>query len=435
MEIREELRELASLIKKKGHTLYIVGGFVRDSILGLKTDDIDIASSMPYEKVIEICEKNKFTAKTINKTLGTIQIIKNGLRLEYTQFRKESYSRSAMHSPDYVEFVDDIETDYRRRDLTINAIYYDILEDKFVDKCNGLNDIERGVIRTANIPAVTLRDDGLRLLRVVRFSSSLNFKVDRKTAAAVKRNRANLNYISKERIQKEISQIAVADLKYNRPNTKGLKLIVKYGLLPYIFNSRLKSIGHITRKDIKDFYTLSKDARLIGLYFLILKRYLKVFTKDQYLMFSCNMLFGLDGMKESKSNIATTEKLYRIYQNLTYNNDTMTASINYLTLSTAEREIIDLHLSKKTKTVLSVNIAVIKHNNLPLSVHELPIKGDDLIAAGIDNKYISKILSSLYNQVLSMAVKNSKDDLLARAKEINETFTNLSKEIDKNTSK
>ncbi len=435
MEIREELKELANLIHKKGHTLYIVGGYLRDSILSLKTDDIDIASSMPYEKVIEICEKNKFTAKTINKTLGTLQIIKNGLKLEYTQFRKESYSKSAMHTPDHVEFVDDIDTDYKRRDLTINALYYDILADKFIDKCGGLKDIQNGIIRTVNIPSVTLADDGLRILRVIRFAASLNFKIERETARIVKRNRANLNYISKERILKEMSQIVIADLKYNRPNLLGLKLLTKFGLLPYVFNSRLKGLKKITGREIKEYYTLSKDSRLIGLYFLILKKYLKVYTRDEHLMFSCNMLFGLDGMKESKNNIAITEKLYRIYQNLTYDIDTMTATINYLTLSNAEREIVDLHLSKKIKNILSVNISAIKNNNLPLSVHELPIKGEDLKDAGIEDKCVGKILGALYNQVLGMTVKNSKEDLLLRAKEINETFIEISKDIDKNTRK
>lgn len=435
MEIREELKELAKLINKKGHTLYIVGGYLRDSILTLKTDDIDIASSMPYEKVIELCEKNKFTAKTINKTLGTLQIIKNGLKLEYTQFRKESYSQSARHTPDKVEFVDDIDTDYKRRDLTINALYYDILAEKFIDKCGGLSDIQNRIIRTVNIPSVTLRDDGLRILRVVRFASALDFKIERETARALKKNKSNLHYISKERIQKEISQIAVADLKYNRPNLRGLKLITKYNLLPYIFNSRLGNIRKFSIRDIKDFYTLSKDSRLIGLYFLVLKKYLKGYTRDNHLMFSCNMLFGLDGMKESKTNIAITEKLYRIYQNLTYNIDTMTATINYLTLSNAEREIVDLHLPKKVKVSLSDNISAIKRNNLPLSVHELPIKGEDLKEAGIEDKYVGKILAALYNQVLGMTVKNSKEDLLSRAKEINETFIEISKDIEKNARK
>jgi len=435
MEIREELKELANLIKKSGHTLYIVGGFVRDSILGLKTDDIDISSSMPHKQVEKVCKDNRFTAKTINKNLGTLQIIKNGLKLEYTQFRKESYSTPACHTPDHIEFVDDIQTDHKRRDLTINALYYDILSDKVIDLGYGMSDIKQGIIRTVNIPSVTLRDDGLRILRVIRFASTLNFKLESKTAKSLYKNKVNLNFISKERIQKEISQIVIADQKYNRANTLGLSLICKYGMLPYIFNSRLKSMKKITRKDIKDFYTLSSDSRLIGLYFLILKKYLKVYTRDQHLMFSCNMLFGLDGMKESKTNIAITEKLYRIYQNLTYEMDPITATINYLTLSNAEREIIDLHLHKKHKVALSDNISAIKRNNLPLSVHELPIKANDLIDAGIDNKYIGKILSSLYNQVLSMTVKNSKEDLITRAKEINETFLSLSKENKEDTSK
>lgn len=435
MEIKDELKLLANLIKENGYTLYIVGGYVRDSILGLKNDDIDITSNMPYTDIEALCVKNGYTCKVINKTLGTLQIIKNGLKLEYTQFRKESYASPAKHSPDNVEFVDDINIDVSRRDLSINSIYYDILADKYIDIVGGINDTLKGVIRTTSAPHITLKDDGLRVLRAIRFASTLNFKIERHTSLALHKFKANLKAISKERILKELSLIATADLIYNRPNKKGLELINKYGLLPYIFNSRLKGVEKFKKDEIKTYYTLPKEARLIALYVLVLKKYLKDYSKDEQLMFACNMLLGLDGIKESKGNIATTEKIYRIYQNITYGKGTLTASINYLTLSNTERSIVDINLNKNAKVALSDNISAIKRNHLPLSVHELPIKPDDLIEAGIENKYISKILSSLYNQVLSMTVKNSKEELLKRAKEINETFIKLSKDINKNDTK
>ena len=137
------------------------------------------------------------------------------------------------------------------------------------------------------------------------------------------------------------------------------------------------------------------------------------------------MLLGINGIKESNDNIKVTEKIYRILQNLNYNRDTLNASINYLTLSSAEREVIDNLCGKKGKVRLSDNISKIKDNNLPLNIHQLDISAQDLIEIGIEQKYISKILSTLYNQVLNMSVPNIKDDLKNIAKEINETFTKI----------
>lgn len=426
MEICIELKKLAQEVSKTSHTLYIVGGFVRDSIMEKRPDDIDITSSMPCDDIKAICKTLGYKCIEINKNLGTLQISVNGKVFEYTQFRKESYLDPANHTPQSVEFVDDIMDDYKRRDLSINAIYFDIEGNKIVDPCGGGKDIERGIIKTANHPKITLRDDGLRILRVIRFASLLNFRIERKTASALKHFGANLKKISKERIQRELSQIVVADLKYNNSNTLALNLIQKNGLLKYIFNIRLEGVK-FKPNEIKNFYTLSSDARLMGFYFLVLKNYLNGKTSTDHLLFASNMLLGGDGLKESNSNIAVLNKLYMIYQNLTFEVDHFTASINYLTLSNAEREIIDTNLDIDTKALLSANIKWIKDKKLPLSVHELPIRGGDLKDAGIEEKYIGKILSTLYNQVLAMETKNTKEDLLKKAKEINKAFLDLTK--------
>lgn len=426
MEICIELKTLAEEISKTKHSLYLVGGFVRDSIMGKTSSDIDITSSMPCEDIKKICENLGYKCTEINKHLGTLQISKNGKVFEYTRFRKESYLDPASHTPNSVEFVDDISVDSKRRDLSINAIYFDITKEEFIDPCGGIKDISNRIIKTANRPQITLRDDGLRILRVIRFSSLLGFRIERKTARALKHFGANLKKISKERVQKELSQIVIADLKYGNQNTLGLSLIQKNNLLKHIFNIRLENVK-FKKSEIKSYYTLSHDSRLMGFYFLVLKNYLGGLTNSDNLLFASNMLLGKDGLKESNSNISTLNKLYMIYQNLSFGVDHFTASINYLTLSNAEREIIDNNLDIDTKALLSANIKWIKDKKLPLSVQELPIKGGDLKEAGIEDKYIGKILSTLYNQVLAMETKNTKEDLLSKAKEINKAFLELSK--------
>ena len=206
MKVDKNIKKLAKEIKKTGHTLYIVGGYVRDFLLDLDSTDIDICSSLDIDTLCKICESLQFKYSTINKKLGTIQISCNNIKYEYTQFRSESYSQGN-HSPNSVEFVADINIDAVRRDLTINSIYYDILNEQLVDPVNGIKDLHRKILRTPKNPEITLNDDGLRILRLIRFASTYDFKFDKKTLKQLILNTAKLKYISAERILKEIKQL------------------------------------------------------------------------------------------------------------------------------------------------------------------------------------------------------------------------------------
>lgn len=429
MEIKSSLKKLAKEFKRNNYTLFIVGGYVRDSIMNLPSKDIDIASNMPYEKVIEICSKLKMKAIPVNKKLGTLQIKVDNDTFEYTQFRAESYGESGIHKPDKIEFVNDIEIDAIRRDITINSIYYDIVKDEIVDLVDGVRDIENKTIRTTNLPNITLNDDGLRILRIIRFASLLNFKIAPETFKAMKLHKENLCNISKERILAEIQMLCIADLNHKIPNTIFLKLLAKLRLYEIIFNSTLSRMKKIKKIDIENFYKTNKDSRLIAFYLMIIKNYTRAYLGGNQLSFVINMILGHDGIKESKNNINTTEKIYRIYQNLTYGVDIINATINYLTLSDAERNIIDCFINKNTKSVLSANMSYIKSKNLPLNIHELDITSEDLINNGIERIYISKILSTLYNQVIECKVYNKKQDLINLALQINDTFKKIGEEI------
>lgn len=428
MEVCEELVKLAKEFNKHKATLYIVGGYVRDGLMGFSNQDIDIASALDEESVLKICNKLKIKTNNINKHLGTLQLIWNKHKFEYTRFRKESYSKLGTHTPDNVEFVDSLEVDSRRRDFTINSIYYNILEDQLIDPTNGISDIECKVLRTAQEPKETLKDDGLRILRAVRFASTFDFNIDRKTLTALIQFAPLLKAISKERVLKEIVQLVSSDLKHNKPNQNFLQLCNRLSLPQYIFNSRLSRIRKFSKQDIKSYYQLPEQSRRIGFYILVIKNYLQKYTNDNQLCYSINMLLGLDGIKESNEHITTTEKIYRVYQNLQYGQDIINASINYLTLATAERKIIDAFLDNKAKSRLSDTILYIKEQKLPLSIHELDICAQDLIDLNIERKYISKILSTLYNQVLNMSVPNINEDLKNIALEMHKLFIEITKE-------
>ena len=172
---------------------------------------------------------------------------------------------------------------------------------------------------------------------------------------------------------------------------------------------------------------LPKESRLIGFYILVLTSYVKNLVNDSQLSYIVNSILGNDGIKESKDNIFVTQKVFKIFQNLEYNTDTINASVNYLTLSDAERIIISTLLSKKANIELSDNISIIKARNLPLSIHDLDICAEDLIDAKIERKFISKILSSLFNQVIEMKVMNRRKELLDLAIQINDTFKTITK--------
>lgn len=425
MKVSSNLKKLAKEFSKQNHHLYIVGGFVRDNLLGLEPSDIDITSSMPLEKVEDICKSLNFKCDIINKHLGTLLISTPKEKYEYTRFRKESYMGG--HSPKDVEFVDDIRDDALRRDLTINAIYYDIQLGEIVDIVNGKKDLQNGIIRTANTPLITLRDDGLRILRVIRFASTFNFKIDKKTMLALKYYKENLLNISKERILNEIKLCVVSDLKYGIENRIFWDNINRLKLLPLLFNRMLDKFPKVDKKTIANFYSQPNELRLLDFYFIILKGYLNSHNAHNQLSFAINSLFGLDGIKESVATIRLLEKLYLIYQNIEHGVDALNASINYLGLTDNSKRLIRSHLSTLGLSTLDSNIALVEGHNLPTSISQLKVNAKDIIARGIEPRYVSSILNALYNQVLQLKVQNVKADLLNLAIDIHKTFINITK--------
>ena len=194
----------------------------------IECEDIDICSRLTIDELEEILKSSKFAVKVKNKILGSALISCGKYNFEYTTFRRDFYGDNGEHTPERVEFVDDIREDAKRRDFACNALYYDIKNDQLLDFYNGVEDIKKKILKTVETPDEVLSHDGVRILRLFRFQCELNFKIDKETLKAAYKYKTNLCDVSGERVVYEITRILHSPEKYkgvSKPDayTKALK--------------------------------------------------------------------------------------------------------------------------------------------------------------------------------------------------------------------
>ena len=171
------MTSLDLLQEKLSSPLYLVGGAVRNELLGLPVSDYDICGDLSPERLSEELV-GLFTLRDVNPRIGTVKIVGEGVCFEYTRFRRDSYPiDSGEHIPSGVEFVSSPEEDAFRRDFTVNAIYKRS-DGMIIDPTGGLADLEKRVLRTTREPEAVFSEDGLRLLRLVRLAAELGFDIE-----------------------------------------------------------------------------------------------------------------------------------------------------------------------------------------------------------------------------------------------------------------
>ena len=231
---------------------YLVGGFVRDHILGGgKAKDIDVVTVGSGTELAKAVQKHLPGAQAVQefKSYGTAMVKWRDISLEFVGARKESYSQNS-RNPKVTQGT--LEDDQNRRDFTINALAVSLnRKDKgtLIDPFNGLDDLQNGIIRTPLEPTVTYSDDPLRMLRAIRFATQLNFKIEDKSIIAIKKNAHRIGIISKERIVDELHKIVLT----TQPSSGFLMLEqnnLLEGILPELI--QLKGIDEIEGKSHKD---------------------------------------------------------------------------------------------------------------------------------------------------------------------------------------
>ena len=202
----EGAAELLDTLHRAGYAAYVVGGCVRDSLLGLTPHDWDLCTSALPQQVIELFGAQRCIPTGLQH--GTVTVKQSGALYEITTFRTEGTYTDGRH-PDEVHFVPDVREDLARRDLTINAMAYNEKEG-LVDPFGGQADLQSGIVRAVGVPRQRFTEDALRILRLYRFAARFGFAIDPPTAQAAQELCAHLDCVSVERIEEELAKLLSA---------------------------------------------------------------------------------------------------------------------------------------------------------------------------------------------------------------------------------
>ncbi len=282
MEIPKEIKLIIEKLKKQGFEAYIVGGCVRDFLRDVEPKDWDVTTNAKPEEIQKIFSKSFYENKFLTVT---IQIESENPKLkevEITTYRSETKYSDRRH-PDKVKFAKTIEEDLSRRDFTINAIATTLKDSelKIVDIFKGQKDLEAKMIRAVGNPEERFSEDALRMMRAVRFATTLgkDWKIEKKTSEAIKKNAIWLQAISKERVRDEFLKIIMTERA-----TEGIELLRKLNLLKYIlpeleegygvsqnkhhiyqcYDHCLRSLGYAAKKNFNKYVRLAALLHDVG---------------------------------------------------------------------------------------------------------------------------------------------------------------------------
>ena len=240
---------LATIFKENGFTLALVGGPVRDALLGRLGNDLDFTTSAPALESKKILQKWADNVWDTGIEFGTVAGIRGDTTVEVTTYRSDDYSRDSRKPQ--VHFGTSIEGDLSRRDFTVNSMALELTGEApiFIDPFGGLVDLSKKILRTPGKPEDSFSDDPLRMLRAARFASQLNFEISLEVLAAMKEMTDRLGIISAERIRDEITKLLMSD----NPRL-GITILVDTGLaakvIPEIPQLRLEVDEHHHHKDV-----------------------------------------------------------------------------------------------------------------------------------------------------------------------------------------
>uniref|UniRef100_UPI0040474A58 CCA tRNA nucleotidyltransferase n=1 Tax=Aquiluna sp. TaxID=2053504 RepID=UPI0040474A58 len=241
------IEKLGRAFDAAGHELALVGGPVRDAILGRIAPDLDFTTSANPDQILKVVKPIATATWEIGREFGTIAAQIDGEQVEITSYRADSYDKTSRKPT--VEFGDNLEDDLIRRDFTVNAMALRLPSRVFVDPHQGLRDLLLETLKTPTDPEVSFSDDPLRMMRAARFTSQLGFVIEPETFEAMIRLRDRIEIISQERIRDEFSKLLLS----KNPRV-GLEVLVETGLaeltLPELPALRLEVDEHHHHKDV-----------------------------------------------------------------------------------------------------------------------------------------------------------------------------------------
>ena len=363
--MKETALNILKQIEEYGYKAYVVGGFVRDYLLGKSSPDVDITTDAT-PKDLKLIFPNSFVP---NEEYGSITIISNKIRFEITTFRKE-FSYVDNRRPSKIEYINDLRSDLIRRDFTINTICMD-KNGNIVDVLDAQADLKDHIIRTVHNPYISFTEDALRILRAVRFATVLNFKLDDELKSAIIECKKYLKNISFNRKKSELDKIFMSSNS-------------EYGI------SLIKELNLDKELDIYNFDKIKLSNDLIAVWSSLEVSEKYPFTRAEKTLISEIKLL-------SKQNKFTPDILYKYGP--------------YVTSLAAANNNLDK------------NSIVIRYNELPIkSRSDILISSSEIIKLfnNKKGKYISELFKEIESNILSGNLKNDKESII---KYINNTYS------------
>lgn len=380
MKLPENVKYILNELYKNGYEGYIVGGCVRDHLMGKEPHDYDITTSALPEEVKEIFPHTVDTGIQH----GTVTVIIDKTGYEITTYRIDGEYKDNRH-PEEVIFTDRLSGDLSRRDFTINAIAYNDVKG-YVDLFGGIEDIKRRVIRGVGEPAKRFQEDALRMMRAVRFSAQLDFAIEESTLNALKENADLIRNISIERIREEFFKLILSD------HNERLDILLNSGMtehfLPEILDKKF---------DYGKINSLSRDivVRLAYIFYGIewgnVKKIMKRLRTDNKSMAAVTLI--------SKYTDYKITDLYSIRKLVSLAGENI------------KRVIEVMCAVKNCDSEMYFNMLEEIKNDC-CSLKDLELSGNDLIETGIRGKLVGEALNKALDYVMREPQKNQKDILI-----------------------
>lgn len=384
--------ELFRIIENHGGALRFVGGCVRDAIKGIKGFDLDLATDLSPDELVEICEENNLKTIPIGIKFGTVGILIDNQVLEVTSLRRDIKTDGRRAE---VEFTSDWNEDASRRDLTINAVYADDKGNVF-DYYNGIEDLESGRVRFIGNPTHRIKEDYLRILRFFRFYSIFGQgEIDQKALTACKENKEGLRQLSMERIRDEMSKILVT------PNVvQTLKIMYENDILSYLLPD-----SH--NFDQLDFLVNTIDVKELPN--ASLRRLFVLYNPDQAL--AENLAARLKMSKKQRDDFVSWSRFQPQLEDFLQPQTLQKLVYLYGNEFCRDKLILLCSLDQKILPDMKARLDEI----MKIKVPSFQLKGRDVIAAGIkDNRQIGKILDKLEQIWIDSGFSLSTEELLNR---------------------
>lgn len=437
-----DVRSALARFRQAGFEAYVVGGCVRDLLLGATPQDWDVATNARPQEMMRLFSR---TVPTGVKH-GTVTILMPGTAIEATTYRVEA-GYSDHRRPDEVKFVDELREDLARRDFTINAMALSG-SGRLIDYFGGLNDLEQRIIRAVGDPAQRFEEDALRMLRAVRFAAQLGFTIEPVTLAAIAPRAATLRHVSAERIRDEFAKAIVS------PNpVDALELLRETGLLAEFLPELLEGYGveqnRHHRFTVWEHNLIAMAAvppqlhlRLAALLHDVGKPRSLSVDRDGERHFFNHEIIGADmayrllrRLRFDNATVLKVTHLIRHHMSLHLSRDMKDAAIrrliNRVGLENMDdlirlREADRIASGKKPGPVSAGTLELLRRidrilkEDAAFSLKDLAVNGHDIMAAtGIKpGPLVGKVLSRLFEEVLDNPALNEREKLLARAREI-----------------